>query len=517
MTTLHHKPHGAPIEGYAGPKRSLILAGGGMRVAYQAGVILALIESELSFAHIDGTSGGAINLAMLFSGISPVEMCDRWRTLNVKDFVSFMPLEKYLKIFNLLGMGDADGIIQKVFPHLGIDVPKINAVQGIQGTFNVCNYTRKINEVIPHNQIDLDLLVAGISIPILMPPVQKGSYLYTDSMWIKDANLMEAVRRGAQELWVVWCIGNANEYKTGFFNQYVHMMELSANGALFEEFDRINEINARISQGESVYGHTQPISLHLIKPEYPLPLDPDLYLGRIDTATLIDMGYADAKKYLQYKRDEGLPFQPETTKMHDNQLGITFRETMTGGFALDQTDPRSGEKKGLSADTTLSMHATINIRDLNRFIFDSNHIGSITGNISFAPFGENIPAKSGVFNLFSPTDNPKLKLMIYELAFEHDGQDYYLAGKKEVQDDPGFDLWKDTTTLYTQLHQGTDKLAPVVGAGILSLNPGELAKLVSTIRVTNAKSAKEKAQALLDFGHFFLGQLWETYGKKFQI
>lgn len=255
----------------------------------------------------------------------------------------------------------------------------------------------------------------------------------------------------------------------------------------------------------------------MIKPEYPLPLDPDLYLGRIDTATLIDMGYADAKKYLQHKRDEGLPFQPETTKMHDNQLGITFHETMTGGFALDQTDPRSGEKKGLSADTTLSMHATINIRDLNRFIFNSNHTGSITGNISFAPFGENIPAKSGVFNLFSPTDNPKLKLMIYELAFEHDGQDYYLAGKKEVQDDPGFDLWKDTTTLYTQLHQGKDKLAPVVGAGILSLDPGELAKLVSTISVTNAKSAKEKAQALLDFGHFFLGQLWETYGKKFQI
>ncbi len=516
MSNLSHQPYGTREPDYT-TKRSLILAGGGMRVAYQAGVIRALIESGLRFSHADGTSGGIINLAMLLSGLSPVEICDRWRTLNIKDFVSLIPLKQYLKTYDLLGMGDADGIIHQVFPHLGIDVAKINVAQGIQGTFNVCNYTHKTNEVIPHNRIDLDLLVAGISLPIFMPPVQKGECLYTDSVWIKDANLMEAVRRGADEIWVVWCIGNASEYKTGFFNQYVHMIELSANGALFEEFDRINEINARISQGEAVYGHTQPISLHLIKPEYPLPLDPDLYLGRIDTATLIDMGYADAKKYLQHKRDEGLPFQPETTKMYDNQLGITFRETMTGGFALDQTDSRSGEKKGLSADTTLSMHATINIRDLNRFIVDSNHTGSITGSISFAPFGENIPAKSGVFNLFSPTDNPKLKLMIYELAFEHDRQDYYLAGKKEVQDDPGFDLWKDTTSLYTQLHQGTDKSAPVVGVGILSLDPGEFAKLVSTISVTNAKSAKEKAQALLDFGHFFLGQLWETYGKKFQI
>jgi predicted acylesterase/phospholipase RssA len=68
-----------------------------MRVAYEAGALRALVESGLRFAHADGTSGGSINLAMLFSGLSPVEMCDRWRTLNVHDFVHLMPLETYLK------------------------------------------------------------------------------------------------------------------------------------------------------------------------------------------------------------------------------------------------------------------------------------------------------------------------------------------------------------------------------------------------------------------------------------
>jgi predicted acylesterase/phospholipase RssA len=516
MTDSLHQFPIAPETGDGGSKRSLILAGGGMRVAYQAGVIRALFEADLTFFHADATSGGTINLAMLLSGLSPGEMCDRWRTLDIKNFVSLMPLEKYLKAYDLLAMGDADGIINQVFPHLGIDIVKINAAQGLQGTFNVCNYTRKTNEVITHQQIDLDWLVAGISLPILMPPVKKGDCLYTDSVWIKDANLMEAVKRGAEELWVVWCIGNASEYKTGFFNQYVHMIELSANGFLFEEFERINEINARIAQGENLYGHSQPIKLHLIKPEYPLPLDPDLYLGRIDTATLIDMGYADAKKYLQNRQNDGLPFQPEATKMLDRQLGITFRETMSGGFALGETDPRLGETKGKTANTRLIMHATITINDLNRFIADPNHTGSIAGHITFAPFGDNIPAKNGIFNLFSPTDMPKLKLMIYELAFEHDGQDYYLAGKKEVQDDPGFDLWKDTTTLYTQLHQGPDKASPVIGAGILSLGVDELAKLVSTLHATNAKSVTEQGQAIFRFGQFFLGQLWDTYGKKFQ-
>lgn len=514
MTAPENIPAGTQLANDGGPKHSLILAGGGMRVAYQAGVIRALFESGLTFAHADGTSGGTINLAMLFSGLSPVEMCDRWRTLDVHDFASLMPLDQYLKASDLMGMGSADGIINKVFPHLGVDISKINAAGGMEGTFNVCNYSRKTSEVVTHKEIDLDLLVAGISLPIFMPPVRKGTDLYVDSVWIRDANLMEAVRRGAEELWVVWCIGNISIYKGGAFNQYVHMIEISANGSLFGEFDRINEINQRIQQGETVYGHTRPIKLHLIKPDYPLPLDPDYFLGRIDAATLIAMGYADASKYLKNKKSEGLPLLPETTQMQNPTLGITFRETMAGGFTLGETDPNAGSDKGKHAGNILAMHSTITIQDLNRFISDPDHLGQINGSIDFAAYGENIPSKSGVFNLFSPTDQPGLKLMVYEMGFAHNGQDYYLAGKKEVRDDSVLDMWQETTTLFTQLHQGTDKTGPVVGAGILTLGPLDLMKMVSTMHALNATSPAEGAGAMMTFGRFFMGKLWDSYFKK---
>ena len=503
--------HGSPPEGYTGPKRSLILAGGGMRVAYQAGVLKALDEAGLCFHHADGTSGGTINLAMLFSGLSPDEMCARWRTLDLNDFVSLMPLREYFKGISSMAMGDADGIVKKVFPHLGIDVAKINAAQGMQGTFNVCNYSRKTNEAIPHDTVDLGLLVAGISLPIFMPPVEKNGTTYIDSVWIKDANCMEAVKRGADELWVVWCIGNTDDYRGGAFEQYVHMIEMSANGALFEEFDRINEINERIARGQTPYGHTQPIRLHVIKPRYPLPLDPDFYLGKIDAATLIAMGYADTKRYLKTRTETGLPFQPEVTHMESSKPGISFRETMAGPFALGETDPKAGKKKGRKEGTELAMHASINIRDIAAFADDPNHLGEIDGNIDFTPFGEALPATHGVFNLFSPTDDPDMKYMVYELGFEHEGQVYYLAGKKEVHDDPGFDLWSDTTTLFTTLHKGNDKAGEVVGAGVLSLGVKDLMKLVSTMRATNADSAADKAKAYARFGAFFLGDLWDSY------
>jgi hypothetical protein len=197
--------------------------------------------------------------------------------------------------------------------------------------------------------------------------------------------------------------------------------------------------------------------------------------------------------------------------MNDGTLGITFRETMAGGFSLGESDPEEGQRKGKAAGNILSLHAEVEIVDITRFREEPAHPGRLTGRIDFRPFGGQIVGKNGVFNLFSPGDQPKLKLMVYELGIERDGQDFYLAGKKEVRNDPGFDLWKDTTTLFTRLHQGIDKTGPVVGAGVLTLGPEDLLKLVSTIRVTNAKSLHEKSEAIGDFTRFFLGELADSY------
>ena len=53
-----------------GRSAALILAGGGIRVAWQAGAVQALHESGLRFSHGDGTSGGIFTLGMLMSGVA---------------------------------------------------------------------------------------------------------------------------------------------------------------------------------------------------------------------------------------------------------------------------------------------------------------------------------------------------------------------------------------------------------------------------------------------------------------
>jgi predicted acylesterase/phospholipase RssA len=511
MAGSTHVPLLAANGANASPRRALILAGGGMRVAYQAGVLKAMHEAGLTFAHGDGTSGGTINLAMMLSGLTPDEMCERWRTLRVHDFVSLLPLRDYLAGLHVRALGGADGIVDKVFPHLGIDPARIRAARGMVGTFNVCNYTKKVNEAVLHTDIDLDLLVAGISLPIFMPAVRRGGDLYLDSVWIKDANLTEAVKRGAEELWLVWCIGNTHQYRNGPFDQYVHMIEISAAGALNLEFDWIRDLNLRIAKGDSPYGQSRPIRLHVIKPPSPLPLDPDFYAGRIDAATLVDRGYGDAVRYLRAMRPEGVPLQPEATSMQETAPGVSFREMMAGAFAMGESDPRAGAMSGAGSNTRLTMHAAIDVSDIAAFVADPQHRGGLTGWIEFAPLGERLVASTGVFQLFAPSGDPHLKWMVYELGFRAQGKEYYLAGKKEVRQGSVFRMWRDTTTLYTQLHEGRDSSGRVVGAGVLTLGVGDLLRLLSTFHATNAATFVARWKAVRGFAGFFMRELWASY------
>ena len=191
--------------------------------------------------------------------------------------------------------------------------------------------------------------------------------------------------------------------------------------------------------------------------------------------------------------------------------GITFRETMQGPFSLSATDPREGRTAGEEAGTSLAMHVTVTVRDLDRFIDDPRHNGSLIGEVDFPPLGMGIPTGDGVFRLFSPADDPSTKLMVYELPFQHEGVSYYLAGFKEVRDDPGVDLWSDTTTLYTRLHRGTDASGPVVGAGVLRLDATTFAKVAASVRAVDATSPAEAARLIARFGEFFARELWKSY------
>jgi len=196
-----------------------------------------------------------------------------------------------------------------------------------------------------------------------------------------------------------------------------------------------------------------------------------------------------------------------TASVHDDHTGITFRETMAGGFTLGITDPEAGAK----GPQPLAMHATIQIHDIDAFIADPQHKAQLSGTIDFAPMGNGLVADRGVFGLFCPSGDPALTYMVYELGFGHNGQRWYLAGKKHVKLGSPLRLWGETTTLYTTLHQGDDASGVVAGAGVLSLGVVDLLKLMGTVKATDSDSFGESASAIAKFFRFFSSELTRTY------
>jgi predicted acylesterase/phospholipase RssA len=344
--------------------RSLIFAGGGVRLAYHAGVLIALEEAGIAFDHVDGTSGGIFGTAMLASGISPKEAAVRWRKLDLKGLMAAMPLGDYFNQNNLPGLGSADGIRKKIFPALGIRPEIIKTNTRFRATFNVCNFSKKTIECIDGKDINEDYLIAGMSLPVFMPALQINGDWYTDAVWIKDANITEAVKSGAEDVWLVWCIGNTNTYLNGSFNQYVHMIEISANGGLFAEIDWLRSVNEdRLSRG------LKPVDLRIIKPEYALPLDPDFLFNKINADTLINMGYADTRQYMvvgnTFSDNETVS---NTTAMKTADASLHLRQQFKGKLVIG----------GALNAVTICLSFFIHEAD-NRFVFQLYSSVSIAG------------------------------------------------------------------------------------------------------------------------------------------
>jgi predicted acylesterase/phospholipase RssA len=360
--TLEHVPPLAAGDAADGPRRSLLLAGGGIRVAYQAGVLLALEEAGLRFHHADGTSGGTFNLAMLLSGVGPGEACGRWRALDLRSFVGVWPVRRLLAGPPYPALATADGIRSRVFPALGVDVERMRAARGVVGTFTVCDYEAKEAVAVPHVDADLEVLTAGVSLPIVSPAVRRDGRVLIDAVWIKDTNVGEALRQGAEEIWLVWCIGNHGVYRDGAFQQYVHMIEIAANGALQEELRAVRERGAR---------------LHVIRPRFPLPLDPDFFLGRVDAATLIAMGYRDAAGYLDARPAEGVAADASATRMEDPVPGVAYREWLVGGG--------------------MQLRLCWEVDDLEAFMSEPG--GTVVGDVTHPELGTRRPARWGRFSV----------------------------------------------------------------------------------------------------------------------
>lgn len=189
---------------------------------------------------------------------------------------------------------------------------------------------------------------------------------------------------------------------------------------------------------------------------------------------------------------------------------VRFTEEMKGYCGFGAADHRSGWDEGKASATRLLFHLTISVDDLGRFQVDPLHGARAVGWVGCEAIGHGpLPVVRGIFNLFAPGTGPGRTTMRYRLWFHDDaGHPLTLVGVKDVGDDPGFDLWHDTTSLSTSLLDGhlepaDDAAGHVRARGILVIPPLDFAKQITTFRGRPVPLAR--------FVGMFIGTLWRTY------
>ncbi len=195
---------------------------------------------------------------------------------------------------------------------------------------------------------------------------------------------------------------------------------------------------------------------------------------------------------------------------------LEFTEEMKGYVTMGEVDFEKGFRQGKKDGTFCMFHLTIEADDVDAFIADPRHEGTAKGWVECEALGGRLPVQKGVFNLFVDTDDPNKVNMLYRLFFADSvGNPLTFNGFKDVKDDPGFDAWSDTSTLYTRIlrghvEPGGDDAAEVVASGIINIYLQDFAKQLTTFR-THGPSREAEAKALVAFGRLFAGKLWDLY------
>lgn len=195
---------------------------------------------------------------------------------------------------------------------------------------------------------------------------------------------------------------------------------------------------------------------------------------------------------------------------------VAFTEEMKGFVYFGAADHRQGFERGRAGHTTFMFHLTIAVENFDAFVADSLMEAPAVGWVKVAGLGGRLAVKHGWFNLFAPGSGPGRTTMRYRLHFcDVAGNPYTMVGFKDIGDDPGLDLWSDTTSLYVALlagHVPPDPAAigsaaevghDVRARGVIVIRPVDFARQLTTFR--------GRPLDVVRFAALFGQALWRTY------
>jgi cholesterol oxidase len=197
---------------------------------------------------------------------------------------------------------------------------------------------------------------------------------------------------------------------------------------------------------------------------------------------------------------------------------VQFTETMKGFVSTGgKEDYEKAYDLGKQQASPCLFTLTIQSGDMNGFLADPTHAGSMAGTVTLPALSSRpMMVSGGLFNLFvqEPGHPDHLKMKYSMQLNSREGKTFYFSGYKQIQDDKGPDLWQDTTRLFVTVYEGRDTSGAVAAKGILTIAPHDFAIQMTTLKVFNAHTEWDKLKILKEFSSFFGRNLVTTYFKK---
>jgi hypothetical protein len=219
-----------------------------------------------------------------------------------------------------------------------------------------------------------------------------------------------------------------------------------------------------------------PVVLHVVKPEAPIPLDPDYFLGRIDAGTLIELGYRDACRTLDQLQPGGVAWQPEATQMRTAPPAILMRPTLGGRLITADR-----------GDQPLVIQLAPEIPDAAALDGHREIDAPTTGHVTTAAIGDRVPFRA------ARTAVSAAGRLSFEATFVGPDGQLRLSGGAEI----------GSPDVRVVLHKGDS----VVGEGHLMMDRRMWWSAVTTTHVTHAATAGDRWRAVGGFGRYALRRL----------
>lgn len=308
--------------------RALVLSGGNIKGAYQAGIVSTLLQAGFVPEIATGISVGALNAGYL-AGLAPAGSTPDWPAIgrkvegfwrqHVTSPASFVRKRGILSVlWNLfikrwVGLLDTEPLVDVVRRELATADPRKTAIQLRVGAVNILS-----GDLVYQGGTEpklVDYILASTAEPVAMPLQTIDGQPYYDGGLRDIAPLKQAIELGATQLVCALCqtVGVAPvepHFNRGdAFHLVSRVVAVVSNEILRNDIETFLEVNRQllVDRTQPMVADKRYIPILVIRPLAPIPFDVE-HFTPADIARMIEQGKADTVREVKAAQaDPGHP------------------------------------------------------------------------------------------------------------------------------------------------------------------------------------------------------------------